>query len=316
MKISVLEVEANQRLDLFLCSRLTEFSRSRIQGLVKNGNVFVNGNIKRQSYLVQIGDNVELEVPEPVDLISVPQNLPLNIVFEDSDLLVVNKVAGMVVHPAPGSKDGTLVNALLHHCKDLSGINGVLRPGIVHRLDKDTTGLMLVAKNDIAHRSLAKQLADRFIERQYTALVWGVVSPSEGVVNAPLDRNPKNRKKMGVLSGGRSACTHYCVEERFPFSTLLKLKLDTGRTHQIRVHMEHLGHPVFGDPVYAGRTQVNGIRSDLQRQARWGLSLIKRQALHAHAITFRHPSTDCTLSFEAKLPQDLSDVISASREIL
>ncbi|MEE3234842.1 MAG: RluA family pseudouridine synthase [Candidatus Latescibacterota bacterium] len=315
MQRFVVEVEANQRLDLFLRSHLTEFSRSRIQDLVKNGNVLVNGNVARQAYSVQVGDKIELEVPEPVDLMSVPQNLPLNIVFEDQDLLIVNKTAGMVVHPAPGSKDGTLVNALLHYCKDLSGINGVLRPGIVHRLDKDTTGLMVVAKNDAAHRSLAKQLENRIIQRQYTALVWGVVSHDKGTVNAPLDRNSRNRKKMGVLSGGRSARTHYYVEDRFPFTTLLKLKLDTGRTHQIRAHMEHLGHPVFGDPVYAGRSQVSGIRPDMQRQARWGLSLINRQALHAHAISFKHPLTNCMVSFEAQLPQDLCDVISALKEI-
>ena len=314
MQIFVVEVEANQRLDLFLGSHLVDFSRSRIQNLVKNGNVLVNGNATRQAYSVQAGDKIELEVPELVDLISVPQNLPLNIVFEDQDLIIVNKMAGMVVHPAPGSKDGTLVNALLYYCKDLSGINGVLRPGIVHRLDKDTTGLMVVAKNDIAHRSLAKQLAERIIHRQYTAVVWGAVSHDKGIVDAPLDRNPRNRKKMGVLSGGRSARTHYYVEDRFPFASLLKLRLETGRTHQIRAHLEHLGHPVFGDPVYAGRTQVNGIRPDLQRQARRGLSLIKRQALHAHAISFKHPSTNCTVSFEAKLPQDLCDVISALKE--
>ena len=316
MQILVEEVEANQRLDLFLRARLTEFSRSRIQGLVKNGNVLVNGNIARQAYLVQVGDKIELDVPEPVALMSIPQELPLNIVFEDQELIVINKPAGMVVHPAPGSKDGTLVNALLHYCKDLSGINGVLRPGIVHRLDKDTTGLMVIAKNDIAHRSLAKQLADRVIKREYTALVWGIVSRDEGVVEAPLDRNPRNRKKMGIFSGGRYARTLYRVDDRFPFTTLLKLKLDTGRTHQIRAHLEHLGHPVFGDPIYAGRNQSNGIRSDMQRQARWGLSLIQRQALHAHAISFKHPLTNRVVSFQIQLPQDFSDVISALKEKL
>ncbi|MGY8823472.1 MAG: RluA family pseudouridine synthase [Candidatus Latescibacterota bacterium] len=315
MHIEVQEVEVAQRLDLFLRTRCPDLSRSRIQTLVKGGVVRVNGCEQRQSYQVQFGDCIDFEVPEPQPLLAGAEDIPVDIVYEDSDLLVVNKAAGMTVHPAPGARDGTLVNALLHHCSDLSGINGVLRPGIVHRLDKDTSGLMVVAKSDTAHRNLAEQIQERTVERRYVALVWGVVKEESGTVDAPLGRNPKNRKKMGINTDGRRARTHYEIDETYAFTSLLKLKLDTGRTHQIRVHLEHLGHAVFGDPVYGGREQTEGIRPEMRRQARSMLGLIKRQALHARDLRFSHPRTGEMMRFNAEWPRDMGAVVEAAKSI-
>ena len=313
MHIEVQEVEADQRLDLFLRQCCPELSRSRIQTLVKDGDVRVNGAAVRSAYLVQVGDRIEMTMPVLHTLQAVPEHIPLDIVYEDIDLLVVNKASGMTVHPAPGAPDGTLVNALLHHCVDLSGINGVLRPGIVHRLDKETSGLMVVAKSDTAHRHLAEQLQERQIERRYSALLWGIPKEEHGTVDAPLGRSAKNRKKMGVVEEGRHARTHYSVIERHGFTSLAELKLETGRTHQIRVHMQHLGHPVFGDPVYAGRERTEGIRPEMRRCARRMLSLIKRQALHARQLRFSHPSTAEAMEFCVDWPADMRDVIEAAR---
>ena len=219
----------------------------------------------------------------------------------------------MTVHPAPGATEGTLVNALLHHCRDLSGINGALRPGIVHRLDKETSGLMLVAKRDAAHRTLAASLQAHQIERRYAALVWGVLREENGRIEAPIGRHPKNRKKMAVVEDGRAAATHFSVVEYCPFTTLVECQLETGRTHQIRVHLAHIGHPVFGDPVYGGRDQARGIRPEYRRQANWMLSLIKRQALHAKKLRFAHPTTGEMMEFTAPLPEDLQAVLEAAR---
>ncbi len=313
MQIEVGEVEVDQRLDLFLRAHCPELSRSRIQSLIKEGRVQVNGAEVRPAYLVQAGDRIAVEVPEPQPLAAEPESIPLDIVYEDAELLVVNKAPGMTVHPAPGARAGTLVNALLHYCTDLSGINGVLRPGIVHRLDKDTSGLMVVAKSDAAHRHLAEQLQERHIERRYSALVWGTPKEESGAVDAPLGRNPKNRKKMGIVEDGRAARTHYQTVERYDFTSLLQLKLDTGRTHQIRVHMQHIGHPVFGDSVYAGRERTEGIRPEMRRRARWMLSLIKRQALHARELHFTHPLSGERMAFSAEWPDDMRDVVEAAR---
>jgi 23S rRNA pseudouridine1911/1915/1917 synthase len=302
-----------QRLDLYLRSRCPDLSRSRIQSLIKAGEVLVNGEMPRQSYLVQPNDAIALEIPEPETLAAVAQDLPLSVVYEDADLLVVNKAPGMVVHPAPGAADGTLVNALLHHCRDLSGINGVLRPGIVHRLDKDTSGLLVVAKHDIAHRTLAERLQAREIERRYLALVWGVCREEGGRVEAPIDRNPKNRKNMAVVAGGRYAVTNFSIVERFPFTSLFECRLETGRTHQIRVHMAHIGHPVYGDPVYRGREQTAGIRPEYRRQAKVMLTLIKRQALHARFLRFEHPVTGEAMEFTAEMPEDMQAVVAGAR---
>jgi len=304
---------AEERLDLFLRARCPELSRTRIQTLIKLGQVLVNGEETRQAYLVQPGDEISIEIPLPTQLAVCAQDLPLSIVYEDADLLVVDKAAGMTVHPAPGAADGTLVNALLYHCRDLSGINGVLRPGIVHRIDKETSGLLVVAKHDIAHRILAEKLQAHEIERCYQALVWGRSGPAVGRVEAPIDRNPKNRKKMAVVVGGRDAVTNFSVVDRFPFTSRIECRLETGRTHQIRVHLAHIGHPVFGDPVYGGRDQVRGIRPEYRRQARWMLSLIKRQALHAYALCFEHPLTGEAMEFKAEPPEDMRAVLAAAQ---
>ena len=304
---------APERLDLFLRRRHLQLSRNRIQTLIKSGAIRVNGAPTRPAYLVQPGDEIAVELPAPEPLAAQPEPLPLSIAYEDDDLLVVNKAAGMTVHPAPGVAEGTLVNALLHHCRNLSGINGVCRPGIVHRLDKETSGLLLVAKRDAAHRQLAHSLQARQIERCYLALVWGELREAEGRVEAPIGRHPKNRKKMAVVAGGRAAATHFKVAEHFPFTTLVECRLETGRTHQIRVHLAHIGHPVFGDPVYGGRERARGIRPEYQRRAKWMLTLIKRQALHAYALRFAHPTTGKAMAFTAEPPEDLRAALAAAR---
>ena len=309
----VVDVEAPERLDLFLRHRCPELSRSRIQTLIKSGAIRVNGAQTRPAYLVQPGDEIAVELPEPEPLAAFPESLPLSIAYEDDDLLVVDKAAGMTVHPAPGATEGTLVNALLHHCRDLSGINGTLRPGIVHRLDKETSGLLVVAKRDTAHRALAARLQAHQVERHYLALVWGVLREESGRIEAPIGRHPKNRKKMAVVEDGRDAATNFSVIERCPFATWVECQLETGRTHQIRVHLAHIGHPVFGDPVYGGRDQARGIRPEYRRQANWMLSLIKRQALHAKKLCFAHPTTGEMMEFTAPLPEDLRAVLEAAR---
>ena len=263
--------------------------------------------------MVQPGDEIAVELPEPEPSAAHPEPLPLSIAYEDDDLLVVNKAAGMTVHPAPGATEGTLVNALLHHGRNLSGINGALRPGIVHRLDKETSGLLLVAKRDDAHRRLAHSLQARQIERCYLALVWGGMREAEGRIEAPIGRHPKNRKKMAVVADGRAAATNFKAVGRCPFTTLVECQLETGRTHQIRVHLAHIGHPVFGDPVYGGRDQARGVRPEYRRQANWMLSLIKRQALHAQKLRFAHPTTGEMMEFTAPLPKDLQAVLEAAR---
>ena len=305
------EEDEGDRLDRFVPRVLEDLSRSRVQGLVAEGMVLVNDAAKRSGYRLRIGDRVTVEVPEPVELVARPEDLPLAVVHEDADLLVVDKPAGMSVHPAPGSPSGTLVNALLHHCRDLSGINGVLRPGIVHRLDRGTTGLLMVAKNDSAHRGLATQLEERSVERGYTALVWGR-PPAEGVVDAPLDRSPADRKRMAVVEGGRRAVTRFRRLRELGFLSLLGLRLETGRTHQIRVHMQHLGHPVFGDPVYGGRTRVRGIDPRRRPAAARLLEGLDRQALHAASLGFTHPGSGEALRFESPLPGDMERTLQGA----
>lgn len=313
MDLAVPIESASERLDLFLRTHCPQHSRSSIQALIRTGAIRVNGKKTRPAYLVQPGDEIAVELPEPEPSAAHPEPLPLSIAYEDDDLLVVNKAAGMTVHPAPGATEGTLVNALLHRCRDLSGINGALRPGIVHRLDKETSGLLLVAKRDAAHRRLAHSLQARRIERCYLSLVWGGMREAEGRIEAPIGRHPKNRKKMAVIADGRAAATNFKVAERCPFTTLVECQLETGRTHQIRVHLAHIGHPVFGDPVYGGRDQARGIRPEYRRQANWMLSLIKRQALHAKKLRFAHPTTGEMMEFTAPLPEDLQAVLEAAR---
>lgn len=280
--------DAGARLDAFLAGKM-EKTRSSVQKLIEEENVRLNGAPAAKNARLRERDRVEATEPPPEVLDVRPQNIPLDIVYEDQDLLVVNKPKGMVVHPAAGNPDGTLVNALLFHCGDsLSGINGVIRPGIVHRIDKDTSGLLIVAKNDRAHQSLAEQIAVHSFTRIYNAVVYGIVKEEEGTVSAPIGRHPTDRKRMAVLSsGGREAVTHYRVLERFPGFTLVECRLETGRTHQIRVHMAHIGHPVAGDPVYGPKKCITELQG---------------QCLHARVIGFIHPATGEYLEFDSGLP--------------
>ncbi|MDK2888707.1 MAG: rRNA synthase [Thermoanaerobacter sp.] len=302
-KISYYRVEegnAGERLDVFLAKENPELSRSHIQKLITGQQVTVNGDPVRSSYRVKPGDEVVLRVPPPRELEVVPENIPLDIYYEDADVVVVNKPRGMVVHPAEGNYSGTLVNALLFHCRDLSGVNGIMRPGIVHRLDKDTSGLIMVAKNDLAHLELARQLKERRVTRRYIALAHGNFAEDRGTVDAPIGRHPRDRQRMAVVNqGGRHAVTHYRVLERFGPYTLLELRLETGRTHQIRVHMAYLGHPLVGDLKY-GPSRPH---FDLQGQF-----------LHAATLGFQHPRKGEYMEFTAPLPGELQDILARLKE--
>ena len=283
----VVEAEAvGERIDKYICEN-TNFSRSFAEELLENGNCLVNGTKCKKNYRVKAGDIVEITLPDMEEPEILPENIPLDIVYEDSDLLVVNKPKGMVVHPAAGHYSGTLVNALMYHCKDsLSGINGVIRPGIVHRIDKDTSGLLIVAKNDTAHNGLAEQIKVHSFSRRYEAVVLGGIKEN-GTVNAPIARHKTDRKKMAVTPDGREAITHYEVIENYGKYTHLRLILETGRTHQIRVHMAYIGHPVVGDPVYG------------DGKPKW----LEGQCLHAREIGFIHPITGKELFFTSPLPE-------------
>ena len=289
------------RLDVFLTAALTDVSRSRAARLIKEGAVTVNGNKVKAGYALVSGDVIEGDITAKEEISVAAEEIPLDIYYEDHDLLVVNKPRGMVVHPAPGSGEHTLVNALMAHCGDLSGINGVLRPGIVHRIDKDTSGLLLVAKNDMAHRSLAAQFKEHSIRRLYEGIVCGMVAEPEGIVDCPIGRHPSERKKMAVTEkNSKNALTRYRVLERFPGYTLIEAKLATGRTHQIRVHMKYIGYPLLGDPLY-GKGEKNPF-------------FFKGQALHAKTIGFVHPRTGETLEFTAPLPPDMTAVLEKLRK--
>ncbi|MNH85302.1 Ribosomal large subunit pseudouridine synthase D [compost metagenome] len=288
-----------ERIDKYVKECLTEdYSRSQIQLWIEEGHVTVNGNPVKSNYKLAEGDLVSVTIPEPNSVEIVPENIPLDVYYEDSDLIVVNKQRGMVVHPAPGHSSGTLVNALMYHCKDLSGINGELRPGIVHRIDKDTSGLLMAAKNDKAHASLAAQLKDHSVTRKYYALVHGNVTHDQGTIDAPIGRDTYDRKMFTVTErNSKTAVTHFHVVERFGDYTLLELKLETGRTHQIRVHMKFIEHPLVGDPLY-GRSK--GIK-------------MNGQALHAAVLGFIHPSTGEYLEFSAPIPEDMEDLLISLR---
>lgn len=308
------EEESGERLDSWLAERIPELSRSRIQKALKEGEVLVGGfPVTKASRKVRGAESVELRFspPKPVEVL--PEDIPLDIVYEDRGLLVVNKAAGMVVHPAPGHETGTMVNALLSHCEDLSGIGGYLRPGIVHRLDMQTTGLLVVAKSDEVHIALSRQLMERTVMRIYQAVVWGRMPAEEGEIDAPIGRSRSDRKKMTVVrEGGRDAVTFYSVLDTFPPLQYIKLKLGTGRTHQIRVHLTHSGHPVLGDPDYGGRKLRKGNlqKKEADRAAK-ALSLIDRQALHAGELSFLHPLLEKEMTFEAPLPDDFRAVLEA-----
>ena len=288
------------RLDVYLSREYPEYSRSYLQRLIKDGHVLVDGAQAKSNYKVKPDDEVELIVPEMKELNIQPENIPLDIMYEDRDLLVINKPKGMVVHPAAGVNTGTLVNALLYYCPDsLSGINGVLRPGIVHRIDKNTTGSLLVCKNDEAHRDLAAQLAVHSINRRYRAIVHGTFSDPEGTISAPIGRDRKDRKKMAVVSDGKEAVTHYRVLETWKQFSYIECRLETGRTHQIRVHMRHIGHPLLGDDVYGpAKCPVKGLQG---------------QTLHAMLLGFVHPRTKEYMEFSAPLPEYFINLIERFR---
>ncbi len=296
------DISVENRIDKYLVSECPEFSRAYIQKLLENGNVLVNDKVVKSNYKVRLNDLVVLSIDEPVELDIEPENISLDIIYEDEDLIIINKPKGMVVHPAPGHYTGTLVNALLYHCRDnLSSINGVLRPGIVHRIDMDTTGLLVVCKNDIAHRSLAEQLKVHSITRKYNAIVYHNITEDEGTIDKPIGRHPIDRKKMSIdTKHGRDAITHYKILERLQSKyTYIECQLETGRTHQIRVHMSSINHALLGDTVYGPKTS--------------NFKQLQGQVLHARVLGFIHPRTNKYVEFESPLPQYFEDLLRELR---
>ena len=303
----VVEAGTEERLDRFLARRLG-YSRSRCVGLIQAGLVRMDGKEAKKSEAVSAGQRVSVEVPPPEALEAEAQDIPLDVVYEDQDLLVVNKAAGLVVHPAPGHPRGTMVNALLHHVHDLSGIGGKLRPGIVHRLDRDTSGLLVVAKGDEAHIALSNAIRRREVRRIYRAVTWGHLPESPLTVDAPVGRDPRDRKKMAVVEGGRRALTRVRVRERWAAAEYLDVSLRTGRTHQIRVHLAHLGHPVVGDPVY-GAKWARGMSGTIRAWAQELERRAPRQMLHSSDLSFLHPISGKEMSFHSPLPADMASVV-------
>ncbi|CAM3086148.1 RluA family pseudouridine synthase [Filibacter tadaridae] len=293
VEFEITEEQAGSRIDMALSSFSPDWSRTQIKQWLKDGFVLVNGEHVKPNYKVKRGDLLTVDEPVPVELNVTAQDLNLDIVYEDSDVLVVNKPRGMVVHPAAGHPDGTLVNGLMHHCTDLSGINGVLRPGIVHRIDKDTTGLLMVAKNDKAHESLVNQLVEKSVTRVYTAIVHGHIPHDNGTIDAPIGRDKRERQNMAIVDKGKHAVTHFKVLERFGEYTLIECRLETGRTHQIRVHMKYIGYPLVGDPKYGPKKTIE----------------FGGQVLHAGTLGFDHPATGEYMEFKTPLPEDFEALI-------
>ena len=290
--------ENNKRIDLYLIDKI-DMSRSKIQDKLKKGEILVNEKQVKSSYILKENDVISFNIEEKIDTDIEPENIPLDIVYEDNDVIVVNKKNGMVVHPAPGINHGTLVNALLYHSKNLSKVNGEFRPGIVHRIDAYTTGLLMVAKNDRAHEILAKQLEEKTTTRKYVALVWGVIEHDTGTIDAPIGRDEKDRKKMAVTSlNSKKAITHFRVLERYKNASLIELQLETGRTHQIRVHMNYIGYPVVNDPVYGRRKLINN----------------DGQCLHAKTLGFVHPTTGKYMEFTSELPDKFINILNIIKE--
>ena len=295
---AVEEEQHLERIDTFITAQNEEWSRSQVQIWLKEDLVLVNGEKVKRNYKVKQGDEISVSVPDPKPLEIIAENIPLEIYYEDSDVIVVNKPRGMVVHPALGHETGTLVNALMYHCKDLSGINGILRPGIVHRIDKDTSGLLMVAKNDVAHEKLAEQLREKTTVRKYIAIVHGVIQHEEGTIDAPIGRDKSDRQSMTVTDeNAKEAVTHFKVLERFEEFTLVECQLETGRTHQIRVHMKYIGFPLAGDPKYGPRKTID----------------IDGQALHAAVLGFKHPRTGEYMEFSSPIPKIMEDVLENLR---
>ena len=287
-----------ERLDVF-AARIAELSRAHVQKLIGEGFVLINSRRQKANYRLRIGDKVEINLPNAKPSETVAEDLPLNIIYEDDDIIIIDKARGMTVHPAAGTTSGTVVNALLFRCRDLSGINGVMRPGIVHRLDKDTSGVMAIAKNDDAHLSLAAQLKDKTMSRKYLAIVVGNIGEERGTIKGRIGRSPSNRQMMAVTENGKDAVTHFCVVERFKAGyTLIECRLETGRTHQIRVHLNYIGHPVLGDPKYG------------QRKCPFD---IKGQALHSAQLSLRHPKSGEEMTFAADLPVDMENILKQLR---
>ena len=290
--------ENNKRIDLYLIDKI-DMSRSKIQDKLKKGEILVNEKQVKSSYILKENDVISFNIEEKIDTDVEPENIPLDIVYEDNDVIIVNKKNGMVVHPAPGNNHGTLVNALLYHSKNLSKVNGEFRPGIVHRIDAYTTGLLMVAKNDRAHEILAKQLEEKTTTRKYVALVWGVIEHDTGTIDAPIGRDEKDRKKMAVTSlNSKKAITHFRVLERYKNASLIELQLETGRTHQIRVHMNYIGYPVVNDPVYGRRKLINN----------------DGQCLHAKTLGFVHPTTGKYMEFTSELPDKFINILNIIKE--
>lgn len=286
----------NMRLDTYIASKCGNLSRNTIQRLIENGDILVNGEMKKASYKIQMGENIEITIPEAQELNIKPEKIPLEVIYEDKDIIVVNKPKGLVVHPANGNPDGTLVNAIMEMCKgSLSGIGGEIRPGIVHRLDKDTSGLLIVAKNDTAHINMSNQIKNRQVKKIYIALVRGIVGENEATINMPIGRSTKDRKKMAVRKDGKEAVTHFKVLKRYGKYTLLEIKIDTGRTHQIRVHMSEIGHPLVGDMVYSNGKNEFGVEG---------------QMLHAKSLDFKQPLTGKEMHLEAELPDYFKAVLN------
>ena len=300
IRLRVSEESKNQRLDAFLASSLDGLTRSQAARLIESGEVAVNGKTAGKSYKLAGGEDIAVTLPEPEPVEAVPQDIPLDVVYEDADVIVVNKPSGMVVHPAPGHPDGTLVNALLYHCAGtLSGVGGALRPGIVHRIDRDTSGLIIAAKNDAAHQYLSAQLADHTLARTYECIVVGKLREDRGTVDAPIARHPTDRKRMAVVAGGREAVTHWEVIARYPGYTHVRCRLETGRTHQIRVHMAYIGHPILGDTVYGAKKEVPGLTG---------------QCLHAVGLRFLHPRTHEVVELFCPLPEEFTRMLQKIRK--
>ena len=300
IRLRASEESKNQRLDAFLASSLDGLTRSQATRLIESGEVAVNGRAVSKSYKLAGGEDIAVTLPEPEPVEAVPQDIPLDVVYEDADVIVVNKPSGMVVHPAPGHPDGTLVNALLYHCAGtLSGIGGALRPGIVHRIDRDTSGLIIAAKNDAAHQYLSAQLADHTLARTYECIVVGALREDRGTVDAPIARHPTDRKRMAVVAGGREAVTHWEVIARYPGYTHVRCRLETGRTHQIRVHMAYIGHPILGDTVYGAKKEVPGLTG---------------QCLHAVGLRFLHPRTHEIVELSCPLPDEFTRMLQKIRK--
>ena len=300
IRLRASEESKNQRLDAFLASSLDGLTRSQATRLIESGEVAVNGRAVSKSYKLAGGEDIAVTLPEPEPVEAVPQDIPLDVVYEDADVIVVNKPSGMVVHPAPGHPDGTLVNALLYHCAGtLSGIGGALRPGIVHRIDRDTSGLIIAAKNDAAHQYLSAQLADHTLARTYECIVVGALREDRGTVDAPIARHPTDRKRMAVVAGGREAVTRWEVIARYPGYTHVRCRLETGRTHQIRVHMAYIGHPILGDTVYGAKKEVPGLTG---------------QCLHAVGLRFLHPRTHEVVELSCPLPDEFTRMLQKIRK--